>query len=131
MTDLSRRLCLKKCLERAAGRYHLFKIRRSGVVDLIKVDIIGSEVLEADVNVIRHRFLGARHALGRKHELFAHALERVAEIFLAYGISARGVDKIDAFLYHIGNESLRALGVDLLYRNSAKSEAGYLESCFS
>ena len=131
MTDLARCLCFKKCFKCAALGDHLIEILLGGVVHLIKVDIVGAEVAKAYIDILRHSLLRARHTFGRENEFLTHSLERVSEVFFTYGITARGVDEVDTLVYKIADESFCALGIDLLDRNAAKTEARYFKSCFS
>ena len=131
MPDLARRLCLKKCLKRAALSHYLLKVCGTGIMYLIKVDVIRAEIIKAYINILCHRLLRARHTLCSENETVAHALERVAEIFLADGISARGVDEVNSLIYQVADQPLCALGINLLNRYAAKAEARYFKSCFS
>ena len=61
--------------QRAAGGADLLQIRRGRVVNLVQVNIVGAEIFQADVNVLRHGLRRAGHALGGKHEMLPNALK--------------------------------------------------------
>ena len=46
-----------------------------GIVDLVQVNIVGAEVFQADIDVLRHGLRRAGHALGGKHEMLPNALK--------------------------------------------------------
>jgi len=75
MSDLSGLFRRRQGFQRAAGGADLLQIRRGRVVNLVQVNIVGAEIFQADVNVLRHGLRRAGHALGGKHEMFPNALK--------------------------------------------------------
>ena len=59
----------------AAGGTDLLHVGWRRIVDLVQVNIVGAEVFQADIDVLRHGLRRAGHALGGKHEMFPNALK--------------------------------------------------------
>ena len=113
---------LHKRLKRTAGGGRYLKLLCARIVQLVQVYVICSQLLKAGIDVLRHRFLGARRALRRKHKLLSHALEGISKILLAHRISTRRVNKIDPRLNKLSDKRSRPLGIDPLDRYTAKSK---------
>ena len=75
MSDLSGRFRRRQGFQRAAGGADLLQIRRGRVVNLVQVNIVGAEIFQVDVNVLRHGLRRAGHTLCGKHEMFPNALK--------------------------------------------------------
>ena len=75
MADLPGRLRRRQGFQRAAGGADLLQIRRGRVVNLVQVNIVGAEIFQADVNVLRHGLRRAGHALCGKHKMLPDALQ--------------------------------------------------------
>ena len=78
MADLARSLGLLQCFQSAAGRRHLLQLLRSGIVDLVNIDIVGAQIAKAGFNIRSHGFPGAGHALGGDDKILPDALQGIA-----------------------------------------------------
>ena len=65
-------------------------------MDLVEVDVVGAQILQADVYILGHTGLIAGHGLGGQNELAAVAFDGLTDEFLADGVAPGGVDVVDA-----------------------------------
>ena len=128
VSDLAGGFCLLQSCQRAVGLQRLLQFRGGGVVDLIQVDVVGAQIFKAGLDVRCRAFFGAIICLGSDHELVPDALQGIAQVFLADGVSPGGVDKIHACLQKLTDHNFCAFCVDLLNGNAAKAHAGDLKS---
>lgn len=82
------------------GGQDFIQVFRAGVVELVQVNVIGAQVFQADGKLGFHLCLGQRTALGGKDKFIPQAqfLQRLADPLLADGVSAGGINVIDARL---------------------------------
>ena len=78
VTNFSGSLGFHQRFQSAAGSNYLLQLCGGGVVNLIQVNVIGAQVLQAGFNVLCHSFPGSGHALGGQDKIFPDALQGVA-----------------------------------------------------
>ena len=101
-------------------------------MNLIQIDIIRAQIMQAGFNILRHRFLCAGHGLGRQHKFFAQAaFQRFAQKRLADRVAARGIDIIHAALRKPLHQFPRDGRVHLLNRNAAEAHARHAQAGFA
>lgn len=66
------------------------------IVELVNVDVVGLECAQAGLKVAPEALGGLRAGLGRQHDPVAHPGKGRADLLLAVGIRAGGVEEIDA-----------------------------------
>ena len=109
----------------AAGGQDFIQIFRAGVVELVQVNVIGAQVFQAGGKLGFHLCLGQRTALGGKDKFIPQAqfLQRLADPLLADGVSAGGINIIDARLMRGFQHGAGARFINALHRNAAKAQA--------
>ena len=100
-------------------------------MNLVQVNIVGAEVFQADINILRHGLRRAGHALGGKDEMFPDALQAGAQVFLADGIAPGSIDVIDAVFQQLVHNRFRSLRVNALDGDSPKAHAGDFQPGFA
>ncbi len=131
MPDLSRVSGPEQGLQRAAGGDGLGQLLRRGIVELIQVDVVGLQILQAALNVRRHGLLRAGHALGGQDEAVPDACQAVAQVFLADGVAPGGVDVVDPGLRQPLHQIPGTLPVDALDGDAAEAQTGDPQSGFA
>ena len=131
MSDLPGLFRIHKGFQCAAGGADLLQIRRGRVVNLVQVNIVGAEIFQADVNVLRHGLRRAGHTLCGKHKMLPDALQTDPQVFLADGIAPGSIDVVDAVFQQLVHKRFRPLRVNALDGNSPKAHAGDFQSGFS
>ena len=109
----------------AAGGQDFIQVFRAGVVELVQVNVIGAQVFQAGGKLGFHLCLGQRTALGGKDKFIPQAqfLQRLADPLLADGVSAGGINVIDACLMRGFQHGAGARFINALHRNAAKAQA--------
>ena len=109
----------------AAGGQDFIQVFRAGVVELVQVNVIGAQVFQAGGKLGFHLCLGQRTALGGKDKFIPQAqfLQRLANPLLADGVSAGGINVIDARLMRGFQHGSGARFINALHRNAAKAQA--------
>ena len=109
----------------AAGGQDFIQIFRAGVVELVQVNVIGAQVFQAGGKLGFHLRLGQCTALGGKDKFIPQAqfLQRLADPLLADGVSAGGINVIDARLMRGFQHGAGARFINALHRNAAKAQA--------
>ena len=131
MADLPGRFRRRQGFQRAAGGADLLQIRRGRVVNLVQVNIVGAEIFQADVNVLRHGLRRAGHTLCGKHKMLPDALQSDPQVFLADGIAPGSINVIDAVFQQLVHKGFGSLRVDALDGDSPKAHAGDFQSGFA
>ena len=75
MSDLSGLFRGRQGFQRTAGGTDLLHVGWRRIVDLVQVNIVGAEVFQADIDVLRHGLRRAGHALCGKHKMLPNALK--------------------------------------------------------
>ena len=78
-----------------------------GVVELVQVDVLSAQVPEGGVQVLPEILCVLGGGLGSNIDLAADALEGLAQLHLAVGVGAGGVEEADAGLVGLAGQMHR------------------------
>ena len=131
MADFAGFLSLQHGFHGSAGSHDLLQVSRTGIMELVEVDVIGTEIFEAGLNIPCHALFVPCHGLGSKNQLIPHPLNGLAQIFFTDRITPGRVDVVDACLPHLLHQLLGALHINPLNGNAAKAKSGDLQTGFS
>ena len=115
----------------AAGGDDLLQLFHAGVVYLIQVNVVGAQIVQADVDVLGHGLLGAGHALGCQDKILPDALQGLTQVAFADGITPGGVDVVDPGLTKLEHQLPGAGSVNALNGDAAEAQTGDLQTGFS
>ena len=111
-----------------AGGADLLQLRHSGVMYLVEVDMVCSQVGEAGLDVRFHGLPVPGHGLGGQDELVPPALDGLPDELLTDRVAPGGVDVVDPGGEHRVQQGPCLRGADPLDGDAAKSQAGDLQS---
>ena len=95
MADLAGCLSFLQCFQCAARCHDGINILLGGVVNLIQVDIIGAQIVQADLHILFHASLVTGHGFGGQDEVTTDTFQGISQVFLTDSVATGGVDKID------------------------------------
>ena len=131
VADFSRGFGFQQGFQRTAGGDDGFQLLRGDVVNLVKVNVVRSQVFQAGLNVCRHGVPGPGHTLGGQDKILPDALQGVAQILLADSIAPGCVNEVHPGIPQFVDQRLRPFRVNALDGNAAKTHTGDLEARFS
>ena len=131
VANLSGLLCFQHGLQCAAGSKNLVKGSIRRVMELVKVNVIGAQIVQTAVNVRCHLLFCGSSALGGKNKMLPNALQRKAQIFLADGVAAGGIDIVHALRHHHPQQLPRPQGINALNGDAAEANPGHPQAGFS
>ena len=82
----------------AVGTADLFQLLGRAVVDLVEVDVVGAQILQADVYILGHAGLIAGHGLGGQNKPLPASLQSGTQILLGHSVASGGVEIVHAEL---------------------------------
>ena len=94
MTDFTGCLCLKKCLQSSALTNNSVQLFHAWVMYLVQVNVIGSKIAKALLNVCCHGFSGSCHTLGGNYKFVTNSFKGITKILLADRIASGCIDII-------------------------------------
>ena len=119
VADLPLLFCLKR---RVVQTVLAARLRTEGrIVELVNVDVVGLECAQAGLKVAPEALGGLRAGLGRQHDPVAHPGKGRADLLLAVGIRAGGVEEIDAAVAGLVQQLHRLRLADALNGQAAEA----------
>ena len=117
---------LQKRLHGPARGKDGLQIGKAGVVELVQLDVVGAQMVQADGQLRLHGLLGQSAAFGGKDKFVPQTqfLQRLPDPFLADGVGAGGVDVIDPRLVGGFEHGPGAGLVDALDGDAPESQPG-------
>ena len=131
VTDLAGSLCLQRSLHGAAGGQDLLQLRHVGIMELIQVDVVRTEVFQAGLNILRETRLVPGHGFGGQDKVLPDALQGVAKVFLRNGVATGRVYVVDAHVLHFMHQYTGTFRIDALDGDTTKAQMRNLQAGFS
>ena len=100
-----------------------------GVVELVDIHVVGLQQPQGGVQVVPEAAHGGVAAFGADHHLVAPPLEGDAQLLLAVGVEARGVEIVHAAVEGAADEAHGVLGADTLDGKGPETVAGHHKAC--
>ena len=131
MPDGSGGLGVSQGFQRPAGGGDGFQVLQGRIVELVQVDVVRAEIVQAGFQVLLHGLLRQPTALGGQDKLVPDALQAVADVLFADGIAPGGIDVVDARLQQPVHKRFGALRVNALNGDAPKTQPGDFQTCFA